>query len=1003
MAYYQSKYHVGIDSKGYILSQKNGIRYYQKKRAPNFVNRVGSGDPAYRDSSFWSYFVQSNWRNGAKQLKFDDAGKFWKSSDVDTTQLEELSLSKSLVSAGQLAAGVKVNWIGSWRTSAGANNSLASSSLNGDASLLAYWRFENNSNDSKGANNGTDTSITYSSGNGKFDLGAGLASGSSSKIVLTASSDLKQTGSFSIGGWFKSTGTSQTLFQCQSSNPYLSGYYLSLDAAGKVNFSSGKGTGTTQGTDYQALVSAAAYNDGNFHLAWGVWDGTTLYLYVDLTVTSVAWANGPVYNSPYAQFGALNNTGSNSNYLNGAIDDWAMFSRVLSASEITARFNATDIPIASTSSTAYAGASDGKIYSWDNSITWTEVFDTRKIVWFEPTYDDTLLIGDQSGTERAQAQGFQLSAIEAATTIKGVGFYGLKNTGTPGNITIRIETNSGGVPSGTLANANAIGTISAFTSTSLAWHNVEFTTGFTLSASTQYWIVIKIPAGPNNNNYGWQADASSPTYAGGTVASSTDGGATWTADPTRDAGFRILGNSTTSNCSLITKVGGTKKMYVGSGDPVGTINGDARLYNFDGTTWSLTKVFSTATESAILSMIEFSGDSIVRIGIAPQAKIYKTSDFSTFTLDKDIDIPDNPGYPYAMSEYNNALYVGGGSPELIPTQYYDGFIFYNDTTTWRSLYPYEDTVIKSMEFYDSFLFFGTYFGFVVVFDTSSLNPLFNFKDQYKYALQVSGMKRFDDKLFVTTYPQDGSGETNVGVWVFDRRGFHLAHTVSGLTGFRCLGVINGSLLIGTGDNGYIYKLSSTVYSTTGWYQSSYFDANLPSIPKLYNAITIKHDPLLTGESINLYYKFKESDSWTQLTTGATNAVGDIEQTLTFAPGTTSKKISLKVVLNGPGTSTPRYTETVLQYALYPALKWQWNLRLKAKSALVLADNTTETRTAPQIRADLEALMNTETLYTFVDVDGTSHNVLVNDIDQTSWVINPADVSEDEIALSLLEA
>src|SRR5258706_5829323 len=117
MSAYLSKFHCGLDGKGYIISQRNGIRQYQKKRAPTFVNKFGGGDSAYRDATFWQYWVQTNWRNGAKQLKWDDPGKFWKSSDVDTTILEELSLSKSFSSAGQMIASGKINAMEAWRSS----------------------------------------------------------------------------------------------------------------------------------------------------------------------------------------------------------------------------------------------------------------------------------------------------------------------------------------------------------------------------------------------------------------------------------------------------------------------------------------------------------------------------------------------------------------------------------------------------------------------------------------------------------------------------------------------------------------------------------------------------------------------------------------------------------------------------------------------------------------------------------------------------------------------
>lgn len=981
MSYYNSKYHIGLNSKGYIISQRNGVRYYQKKRAPLFVNKSGSGDSSYRDATFWQYFVQTNWRNGAKQLKFDDPGKFWKSNDVNTTQLEELTLSKAFVSAGQLASGVGVNVLDGWRADPATTIAFDAASSGGGsgASTTLSW-----SHTCTGANRLLVVGILDSEAGQTVDNVTGVTYGGVAMTKTDASS--LQTNVKTVSMWYllSPAAGSNTITVTKSTS--VNGMYgiassytgvLALDAHATTGNSSG-------GTTFNESLTTTADN------CWVIWMVGHSVEDPTAGADTTRRQAGSFAHALFDSNGVVTPAGSKTLNAAAAAGNWAAciasFSPVLGS--------------ASTSSVVYGGTSDGKIYTWDNTTTWTEVFDTRRLTWFETGTDADKIVGDTGGTETAQSQGFQ---IAAATKCKAVQVYIKKNAGTPGDITVRIETDSTAKPSGTLVDAAATTTISAFTTATYGWVTATFTTSFSLAATTTYHVVLKTAAASNDNNYAWAADTSSPGYSGGAMSASTDGGSTWSAVSGSDAYFRILGNATSVNCSLVTKVGGTKKIYFGSGDPAGIVNGDARLYSYDGTTWALTKTFVTATESNILSLIEYTGDNTVKMAVGPQARVYKTSDFSTFTLDKDIDVPQNPGYPYALKEYNSSLYVGGGSPELVPDQYYNGFLFYYDTTTWRSLYPFDFTVIKSMEFYDAFLFIGTYHGHLYVFDTSSLNPLFNWRDQYNYQVEVRAMKYFDDKLYIALNPQSGTGETNVGIWVFDRRGLTLAHTISGVTGYRCFGVINGSLLVGTGDNGYVYKLSTTTYATTGEYQSSYFDANLPSIAKLWNAITIRHDPLVSGQSLNIYYKFKEADSWTQLTTGVDNSVGSTEQTLTFATGTNSKKISLRAVLNGGGSNTPKLTEVVVQYSLYPDLKWQWNLRLKAKSNLSLADGTQETRSATTIRTDLEALMNSKTLYTFVDVDGTSHNVMVNNIDQPSWVVNPDDVNEDEIALTLLEA
>jgi len=80
-----------------------------------------------------------------------------------------------------------------------------------ETGLVSFWKFDGNSVDSVGANNGTDTAITYSAGNGKVNSGAGFARASSSKIVM-AHNNLYDfgTGDFTESIWMKSADTDKT-------------------------------------------------------------------------------------------------------------------------------------------------------------------------------------------------------------------------------------------------------------------------------------------------------------------------------------------------------------------------------------------------------------------------------------------------------------------------------------------------------------------------------------------------------------------------------------------------------------------------------------------------------------------------------------------------------------------------------------------------------------------------------------------------------------------------
>lgn len=1122
MAYSSSKHHVGLDGEGYIISQREGVRYYQKKRAPAFVNKYGGGDVAYRDATFWQYMAQTNWRNGAKQLKWDDPGKFWKSSDVNTTQLEELTLSKAWVSAGQMISGGKVHALEAWRSStswwnanygyrqqitvtnsssstvpanypvkvtidtaalqtaskvrsdrndwriiyfngsshvdltrdyvaasvtffptqatiaAGASDSnyyayygYASESTSKQPSTEADWNSvygffgttpDANSkaivhmregsgtslnDDTTNSNAGTLVNTPSWQTDGRFGRYV-KTDGASDYIHLGSSSDFGL-GSFTVEGWvyLDSVPVNGRLFGRKLATHSEGAYEVYWDGS-KWVFSTRLDDGYAPGYDDWTEGSVGEWNltTGAWHHVAFTYDGsTTKKVFVDgVEEGSHTYTLGVGTSTGNFSIGA---TGTGSAPITTArFHHWRVsntarssFPYVLSAEPSTAYGSETTTQPPSTSFDLYGGGSDGKVYKWDGTTTWTEQFDCRRIIWFESGTDTDKVVGDTGGTETAQGQSF---TVPAALSIKGVEVYLKKSTGTPGDITVRIETNSTDKPSGTLVDADATATISSFSTTDYAWKSVEFPDLISLSSGTTYWIVLKTAAAANDNYYHWAADGSSPSYANGTMAASTDGGSTWSAVTAADAYFRIKGQSTEVNALTVTSIGGTQKMYIGTGDQDGQTNGDARLYSFDGTTWTLVKVFSTATESVINSMAEYVADSKFYVGIGPQAKIYSSSDMSTFTLSKDVNIPQNPGYVHALKEYNSVMHAGGGAPEFLPAQHYNGFLNTYDTTVWRILYPFDFTEIKALEFYDAYLFIGTYRGDLYVYDTSTLNPLFNLKDQYNYSQEVKCMKYFDDKLYIGLYPQELSNDTNDAIWIFDRHGLHQAHTISGVTGYRTFAVVNGSLFVGTGDDGYVYKLSTTQYVSEGWYQSSYFDANLPSISKLYNAVTIRHDPLEAGHSISVYYRFKEADAWTLL--GTSNTVGAEEKTISFPSGTDSKKISLKVVLATSNTaSTPKLTEVIMQYAVYPELKWQWTMRIKAKTACQLLDKTEDSRTAAQIRTALEALMETQTLYTFVDVDETSYSVLLNDIDQSSWVVNKDTANEDEIILSLLEA
>jgi len=1130
------KYHVIIDGNGYILGRNaRGIKYYSKKRAPLFVSKFGSGDSSYRDATFWQFFAQTNWRNGAQQLKFDDPGKFWKSENIDTTQLEKITLSKKFVSTGQTDPGSRVNWINEWR--AGGVSSFGDGS-DGALSISADTTeapTDSACTGSKDATALTATNASFAAGQNILihqtrGTGAGqweeneissytagtittvnpltyaYASGAQVRELKQHSTvTIDSTKTYTAKAWNGTVG-GILAWHCNGATTITGtlsadgkGFLGSAGVAANLAGTQGEGTsgvrGTTstsangnggggggKGTDPNhsaggggggngaagtigvndggiggaggsakgnAALTVATFGGGGGSggtnsnhttggAAGGAGGGLVFIRSKNITITGIITIDGIAGTDRTGGAGADEGAGGGgaggscliktqiatlgSNKIGCAagaagaadgggdggagavgrvhLDYLTSYSGTSSpAINVTQDSTLADVP-ASTVSTGYCGTNTGKIYSWDEGTTWTEVWDVRKLTSYTTVADITThgVVGDDGGTEKALSQGFK---IATTAEVKGVRVYLKKVDGTPGDITVRIETDDTNKPSGTLADSDATGTIPAFTTTDYGWVTVEFDTSFSLAAATTFHVVLKIAAGANDQNYAWGYNATSDEYSDGNISTSTDGGSGWSAVAGDDAMFQVLSNNTSANCALVSKIGGTKKLLIGTGDPDGSVNGDARLWSFDGTTWAINYTFNTATESAVLSLAEYTSDDSIYVGLSPQAKIYSSDDMAAYTITEDIDKPRNPGYPYSLIEYNRSIYAAGGSPELIPEQYYSGFIYFYDSTEWGNLYPFDFTVIKCMSFYDAYLFIGTYHGQLFVFDTSSLNPIFNLKDLFEYELQITSMEFHDDKLFLTTASQEGKSETNIGVWTYDRHGLHVSHHNSSANGYYSSGRVNNTLLIGA-DDGYVYKVDEDLYEASGWVQSSYYDANLPSINKLYNEVEIRHNPLPANTTITIHYKFKEAGSWVLL---GSNAVDDTESfSLSFPSGINSKKIVLKYTLtSSDGLDTPEITDVIMKYALWAETKYKWNLRILAKENLQYRDRTTSIDDAAAIRDNIEGSKEGTQLVTFTDIDGTDYTVLFHDIDQSVWTVDDNNTGEDLVSVSLIEA
>ncbi len=155
----------------------------------------------------------------------------------------------------------------------------------------------------------------------------------------------------------------------------------------------------------------------------------------------------------------------------------------------------------------------------------------------QTTNNDGQALGDSGGVEYREAQGFQLSNTLQVTAVE-VGQD--TTTGSPtGNWTLRIETNNAGVPSGTLADANASVVVAPPGDGSTV--KGTFATPFNLTGSTLYWLVINCDNQSDNQTYRVQSNTAGG-YANGTSARSTDG--TWASRSPISLYFKIYAGKT---------------------------------------------------------------------------------------------------------------------------------------------------------------------------------------------------------------------------------------------------------------------------------------------------------------------------------------------------------------------------------------------------------------------------------------------------------------------------
>jgi len=118
--------------------------------------------------------------------------------------------------------------------------------------------------------------------------------------------------------------------------------------------------------------------------------------------------------------------------------------------------------------------------------------------------------------------------------------------GSPGTITVGIRATDGsGHPTGEdLCSGTTNGNTLPTTYGTAEWREITFASGYDLSASTKYAIVVRAINGGDYNHVRWLHDSTDATYSGGAQEYSENSGSSWETDAGIDLMFEEWGIAT---------------------------------------------------------------------------------------------------------------------------------------------------------------------------------------------------------------------------------------------------------------------------------------------------------------------------------------------------------------------------------------------------------------------------------------------------------------------------
>jgi len=203
--------------------------------------------------------------------------------------------------------------------------------------LVSYWKLDEssgNASDSVGSNTLTNTSVTYSTG--KINNGAVF----NESAYYNSGNNLAQTGNFSISCWVKKVDDSNggVIFGDVDYAVDYGWTLISINNSNKLYFHVKETSGEPVSVTSSGSITAAA---GWTHFVC-VRDGTNIIIYINGSYDNqTAWSSAQTSTQRGTYFGAAKQGGGflAGNYLKGNLDEFGIWSRALSSTEVTSLYN----------------------------------------------------------------------------------------------------------------------------------------------------------------------------------------------------------------------------------------------------------------------------------------------------------------------------------------------------------------------------------------------------------------------------------------------------------------------------------------------------------------------------------------------------------------------------------------------------------------------------------------------------------------------------------------